>query len=116
MSRWLVAMVSLLACAGCGEAVLRSGLPAGNVPSGYDAHWHDSFVFGMVEGENPEPLTTICPRGWSEIRTETPLLAALLSWGTLGIYTPTSVTVVCAAPSGVYIGAPGEVPLPPLCR
>jgi len=62
------------------------------------------------------PLDQICPIGWSEIRVTPTFPAALLGWVTLGIYTPTTVTVVCAAPPGVYVGAPGEMALPPMCR
>jgi len=101
---------------GCGETVFRSGLPAGGAPLGYTERWHDSLFFGTVESRRPEPLGSICPRGWSEVRISSSFLAGLLAWSTLGIYTPTEVTVVCAAPSGIYTGAPGEVPLAQPCR
>ncbi|HEX3596409.1 MAG TPA: hypothetical protein VHU80_14970 [Polyangiaceae bacterium] len=114
MKTWVALALAVLPC-GCGEAVVRSGKPAGNVAAGYDARWHDSFLFGTVEGAST-PLRSICPGGWSEIRVSASFPAALIEWSTLGIYTPTNVTVVCAAPSGVYIGAPSEVPLAPLCR
>ena len=103
-------------CSACGEAVVRSGRPAGAVAPLYDERWHDSFFFGTLDPAEAAPLSTICPQGWSEIRASSTFLAGLLQWSTLGIYTPTTVTVVCSAPSGVYIGAPSEVPLAPLCR
>jgi Bor protein len=69
-----------------------------------------------VESGSRARLDEICPRGWSEVRASSSFLGGLLAWGTLGIYTPTNVTIVCAAPPGVYIGAPGETPLAPPCR
>ncbi|HVW25751.1 MAG TPA: hypothetical protein VHC69_10295 [Polyangiaceae bacterium] len=101
---------------GCGEIVVRSGLPAGVVARGYRERWHDSVLFGTVESARREPLDEICPHGWSEVRASSSFLTGALAWGTLGIYTPTTVTVVCAAPPGVYIGAPGETPLAAPCR
>ncbi len=107
--------LSALSLSGCGEVVFRNGLPAGEVARDHREGWHESFFFGTFEGRR-ERLDAICPRGWAEVRVEASFLQALLSWSTLGIYTPTSITVVCAAPRGVYIGAPSELPLPPACR
>lgn len=111
----LVVSLAGLSLCGCGGVVFRNGASAGEVARGYRERWHESFFFGAVEGGR-ERLDAICPGGWAETRVEASFLQALLSWSTLGIYTPTSVTVVCAAPRGVYIGAPSELPLPPPCR
>jgi hypothetical protein len=111
----LLSTVCGLSLSGCGEAVIRTGLPAGEVARDYRERWHESFFFGTVDGRAPR-LDAICPGGWAELRLEASFLQAVLSWGTLGIYTPTSVTLVCAAPRGVYIGAPSELPLSPPCR
>ena len=116
MKRRAAACALLLASTGCSELVVRSGLPAGNAANGYDARWHDSFFFGTFEpAPVPEP-GSLCPRGWSEWRVSASFEAALLQWRTLGVYTPSEVTVVCAAPPGVYLGAPAEAPLVPMCR
>lgn len=112
----LAALAACLSQVGCGEVILRSGLPAGETAAAYRERWHGSLLFGMVEPQSAAGLGEICPRGWSEVRTSSSFITGVLSWGTLGIYTPTTVTVVCAAPPGVYIGVPGETPLPPLCR
>jgi hypothetical protein len=105
-----------LSCGGCSELVVRSGLPAGSVANGYDARWHDSFFFGTVEPSPIAPAASLCPRGWSELRISASFEEALLQWSTLGIYTPSEVTLVCAPPPGVYLGAPAEAPLVPMCR
>ena len=112
----LVAALGALSSSACVGTIVRTGLPAGQIAQGYDARWHDSFFFGTLEPGPPEPLDKICPHGWSEVRVDASFTAALLEWTTLGIYTPANVTVVCASPGNVYVGAPGETPLPPLCR
>jgi hypothetical protein len=111
----ILSTLSALSLCGCGEAVFRNGLAAGEVARDHRERWHESFFFGTLEGRG-EHLDGICPGGWAEVRVEASFLQALLSWSTLGIYTPTSVTVVCAAPRGVYIGAPSELSLPAPCR
>ena len=112
----LALALAAFTCSACAETVVRTGLPAGEIAEGYDARWHDSFFFGALEPGPPEALDKICPRGWSELRIEASFPAGLLQWTTLGIYTPANVTVVCASPDSVYVGAPGETPLPPVCR
>lgn len=111
----LLSVLSALSLCGCGEVVIRNGASAGEVAPDYRERWHESFLFGTVESRSVQ-LDAVCPGGWAEVRAEASFLQALLSWGTLGIYAPTSVTVVCAAPRGVYIGAPSELPLSPPCR
>jgi hypothetical protein len=112
----LTAALFALSCVACAGTLLRTGLPAGEIPAAYDSRWHDSFFWGTVEPERPESLGKICPGGWSEIRVEASFPAGVLQWMTLGTYTPANVTVVCASPDSVYVGVPGETPLPPLCR
>jgi hypothetical protein len=111
-----VAALAAASCSGCAETIMRTGLPAGAIAKGYDARWHDSFFWGTLEPGQPAALEKICPRGWSELRVGASFPAGLLQFVTLGIYTPANVTVVCASADSVYVGAPGETPLPPLCR
>ena len=113
---FLAAVLGALSCAACAETLLRTGLPAGEIPAGYDSRWRDSFFWGTLEAGQPESLGKICPVGWSEVRIEASFPAGVLQLMTLGIYTPANVTVVCASPDSVYVGVPGETPLPPLCR
>jgi hypothetical protein len=110
------AALAALSCSSCAATIIRTGLPAGDIAKGYDARWHDSFLWGTLEPERPAALDSVCPRGWSEFRIEASFPAGLLQFVTLGIYTPANVTVVCASADSVYVGAPGETPLPPLCH
>ena len=114
-ARHMAARLSLaacLACAGCAPAIVRSGLPAGHAPSGYDARWHHGLLFGLVDPRGAYDLRSICPQGWSEMRLQTPVSAGLLQVVTVGLYSPSIVTIVCAAMPGDPIENPGEESLP----
>jgi hypothetical protein len=81
---------------GCAETRLYSGHPPGDVAESYDARFHDAYVFGIVDGEEPYELPRICPKGWSEIRLAPDFFTAVLSATTLFLYTPNRLTIVCA--------------------
>jgi len=61
-------------------------------------------LFGLVEASGPYDLERICPEGWSEVTLQPDAFTALAGLVTLFIYSPSRVTIVCAAP-GVQ-GAP----------
>ncbi len=100
---------------GCFTTTVRSGLPAGKTPVGFHDRWHSAFLLGSVSATPPYDLAKICPRGWSEFRTETSFLQGSLLVLSLFIYAPERVTVVCAArPGDPPLDEPGAGPLPPL--
>ncbi len=101
-----------IACTGCYSTVVRSGLPAGTSPAGWEERWHASFLFGAVESR-PGDLRLVCPQGWSEIRGQTSFLQGVLHVLSLFVYTPGTVTVVCAGQPGDPPPRPGEGALPP---
>ena len=108
-----LALIALtLAVGGCAETRLYSGRPPGDLAAGYDARFHDAYLFGTVDGEEPYALERICPSGWSEIRIAPDFFTAVLSVTTLFVYTPNRLTVVCAgepvlpAPAPPSPGAP----------
>jgi hypothetical protein len=87
-----------LGAAGCSVTTVRSGRPPGNAPPGYDDRWHPAFLFGAIPGADSYDLARICPHGWAQVtvgRDPFTLLSGLL---TLFIYSPSRVTIVCAAP------------------
>jgi len=106
-------LAAALLCAGCGASVVRSGLPAGRTPDGYDERWHHGFVVGLVDASGPYDVTSICPHGWSEMRVSASFSSAALQFLTLGLYSPSIVTIVCAQTAADPPDAPGEEPLPP---
>lgn len=83
---------------GCFEATIHSGAPPADPAPGYDQRWHHAFAWGLVEAHSPE-LSRVCPRGWSQVRTHTDPVHALLFVASLGLYTPEFVTVICARPA-----------------
>ena len=102
-----------LACAACTPTIVRSGLAAGRSPDGYADRWHHGFLLGLVDATGAYDVGSICPYGWSEMRTKTTVATGLVQYLTLGIYTPAQVTIVCAATAADPSDAPGEEPLPP---
>jgi len=108
--RGMAFAVSLLSV-GCGATVVRSGLPAGRPPDAYDERWHHGFIFGLVDASGPYDLREICPLGWSEMRVTNSVLGVFLQSVTIGIYTPSSVTIICAKTASDPPDAAGEGPL-----
>ncbi|MFZ5894078.1 MAG: hypothetical protein ACOY0T_23660 [Myxococcota bacterium] len=90
----------LLFTASCASTRVYSGKPPGETASGYDARWHAAFFFGGVALHDDYQLDEICPEGWSEVKVEPDALTFLASLGTLFIYMPSRLTVVCAAGEG----------------
>ena len=107
MRTWLWVFAFLLL--GCTSSTLRSGAPPGKTAEGYSRRWHPTLLFGAIDWRDPYDLSELCPNGWSEIRVgpdEFTILAGLL---TLFVYSPSRVTIVCAAAPGS-----GPPPLPEL--
>ena len=91
------ALLLVVGCSGCFDTTVRSGLPPGKVPDAYEERWQSGWALGAIETGDPYALAQICPDGWAEIETSTNPVQGLVSLVTYGVYTPQSVTVVCAA-------------------
>jgi hypothetical protein len=89
------AAVLVLALSGCFRTTVKNGEPVAAAAVEWNERWHDGLVFGLTELSGPYDLSRLCPRGWAEIHTETPLLQGLVTVLTLNIYTPQSVTIRC---------------------
>ncbi|HET9931521.1 MAG TPA: hypothetical protein VFQ35_12565 [Polyangiaceae bacterium] len=100
MKRGLAAAWLALTCFGCASTRAFSGKPPGRTARDYDARWHSALLFGGVSLSRPYDLAQICRHGWSEVRVEPDTFTFAVTLATLFIYTPSRVTVVCAAPSG----------------
>jgi hypothetical protein len=83
---------------GCAPTTVRSGLPPARVASQHHERWHAAFLFGALEASGPYPLARLCPEGWSEIQVGPDPFTLLAGALTLFLYSPTRVTIVCAAP------------------
>ena len=89
------AVVLLLALSGCFRTTVKNGEPVSAGPIEWNDRWHHGLVFGLAELSGPYDLSRLCPRGWAEIHTETPLLQGLVTVLTLNVYAPQSVTIRC---------------------
>ncbi len=109
-----LALIALATAAlGCAETRVYSGRPPGDTAAGYDARFHDAYLFGTADGEEPYELSRICPNGWSEILIAPDFFTAILSAATLFLYTPNRVTIVCAGePVLPAPGAPASTATP----
>jgi hypothetical protein len=94
-----LSMLALLSIASCGHLRYRSSLP----PSGrvYEQR-HNFFLAGLI-GDATIHLPSVCPQGVHTLDVYHGLGNLFLSALTLGIYTPTTTRVHCAA-----AGTPGS--------
>jgi hypothetical protein len=96
MRSWLSFAVAaaVLVLPGCYHQVVRTGAAPGTVT--VERPWTATYFFGLV------PATAIntaaeCPAGVAVVETEQSFLNGLVGALTLGIYTPQTVSITCAA-------------------
>lgn len=110
------AVAMLMSLSGCYSTTVTSGLPPGPSPLSARERWHSGFVAGIAEASGPYELSAFCPHGWSRIETETSFWNGLVEALTGIVYSPQTVTIVCAAappPAPGFAPAPLAPPLPP---
>ncbi len=90
----LVTGVLLFVGTGCYHATVETGL----TPSveTIEEPWASGWVYGLV---SPDPISTQakCKHGVAKVETELSFVNQLVGFHTLGIYTPMSIKVTCAA-------------------
>lgn len=89
--------VAVVVLAGCYHATVETGLPPGTqtVESGFAPAW----IYGLVP---PSPVSAAarCPDGVARVETQLSFVNMLVGQLTLGIFTPMSIKVTCAASGG----------------
>ncbi|HJR15885.1 MAG TPA: Bor family protein [Gemmatimonadales bacterium] len=78
----------------CYHATIETGLPPS--PQVIDQGFASGWIYGLVP---PKTVTTAskCPSGVAKVETELSFVNQLVSFLTLGIYTPMHIRVTCAA-------------------
>jgi hypothetical protein len=107
--RNLAALVAFTVLAtACYHQVVRTGAPPGGTV--IERPWTATYIFGLV------PATAIntaaeCPAGVAIVETQQTFLNGLVGLLTIGIYTPQTVRITCAAGgSGMQEARAIEVP------
>lgn len=83
---------------GCYRVRVQSGLPPGETAPGQEDRWYHAFLLGLAEPQGPIQLSELCPGGWAELEEQSDFLTGAVAVGTLGLYTPHRLTIVCARP------------------
>src|SRR5687767_7280540 len=76
---------ALLTSTACFHAVVETGRPAGTTV--VQKPWVNTFVFGLVAAQ-PIDVSAQCPGGLAKVETQMSVPNALVSFVTLGLYTP----------------------------
>ena len=93
----LLMMVAVLS-AGCFHATIETDLAPSN--RRIENKWASGWILGLVPPPTVETAQR-CPNGVARVDTERSFLNQIVSILTIGIYTPMSIVVTCAAgPSG----------------
>lgn len=87
---------------GCYHATIETGLPPS--PQVIDQGFASGWIYGLVP---PKTVTAAskCPSGVAKVETELSFVNQLVSFLTLGIYTPMHIRVTCAAGPSASAGA-----------
>ena len=101
-----VALAAALATStACYHAVVETGRPAGTTV--VQKPWVNTFVFGLVAAQ-PIDVTAQCPGGVARVETQQSVVNGLVGLLTLGIYTPQSATITCAASRSGALPVPAD--------
>jgi Bor protein len=87
--------VAMCALSGCFHTIVTTGLPAG--PDIITRPWASSFLFGLVPPDIVNGAAT-CPAGVARVESSHSFANWLVSVGTIGVYTPMTLTFRCAGP------------------
>jgi len=96
-SSTLVLAMSALLLSGCYHQVVRTGATPGAVT--VERPWTATYFYGLVPAAAINTAAE-CPGGVAVVETQQSFMNGLVGAVTLGIYTPQTVTITCAAGAG----------------
>jgi hypothetical protein len=97
------AVAALFTSTACYHAVVETGRPAGSTV--VQKPWVNTFIFGLVAAQ-PIDVSAQCPSGLAKVETMMSVPNALATIVTVGLYTPRTATITCAA------GRSGSIAIP----
>lgn len=103
--RHVLCLLALMLTAGCYHATIETGAtPSTQV---INKSFASGWIYGLVP---PSTVSTAaqCPGGVARVETQLSFVNQLVSFLTLGIYTPMRITVTCAA--GAAAAAAAQAP------
>lgn len=110
MSRWRAgALCVLLGLAGCYKATFFQNPNA--VAGVRHERWSAFFIFGLVGSEHFDVRDFCGPDAIAEVRTGGNFATGLVSFVTIGIYTPRKVYITCAARPGLALARDAQLEL-----
>jgi hypothetical protein len=103
-------LVSASLLVGCYHATIETGATPSTTL--IENHWASGWVFGLVP---PKTVATAakCPSGVAKVETQLSFVNQLVSFLTIGIYTPMDIVVTCAEapPAQSSLAVPASAPL-----
>ena len=92
--RWSPVLVMVTLLAACFHQVVQTGRAPG--PVIVEKEWVKTWIFGIIAAD-PIDVRKECPSGVATVETQSSLPNSLVGLVTLGIFTPQSVKITCAA-------------------
>lgn len=94
MKRQSIAVAAIVALTGCYHATIETGRPPS--PEVIEEPFASAWVYGLVPPKTVEAASE-CANGVSRVETQLSFVNQLVGFLTLGIYTPMTILVTCAA-------------------
>ena len=103
----LTAATAVILLSGCYHATIETGLtPSTQV---LEQSFASSWIYGLVPPKTVS-TTSRCPDGVAKVETQLSFVNQLVSFLTLGIYTPMHIRVTCAQPGAATSAGTLTVP------
>jgi hypothetical protein len=99
------ALAALCMSTACYHAVVETGRPAGSTV--VQKPWVATWIFGLVPAK-PIDVSAECPGGIAKVETQQTFVNGLVGLVTIGIFTPQSATITCAAGRSGSLNLTGE--------
>ena len=89
-----VAALGLFCSTACYHAIVETGRPAGTTV--VSKPWVATWILGLVPAQEIS-VAAECPNGIARVETQQRFVNGLVALLTIGIYTPQTATITCAA-------------------